>query len=98
MANTKSAQKQARQNIEKRERNLARRTAIKTAVKKVLTSIEKSEPLDVIQGLLRDAEAKLSRAKSKGVIHSNTAERKIGRLAKKVAAVQKENVKPAKKK
>ena len=98
MANTKSAKKQARQNIEKRERNLARRTSIKTAVKKVLASIEKNEPLEVIQGLLKDAEAKLSRAKNKGVIHGNTAERKIGRLAKKVAAVQRENTKPAKKK
>lgn len=90
MANTKSAQKQARQNIIKRERNMARRTSIKTAVKKVLASIEKSEPLDVIQGLFKDAEAKLSRAKGKGVVHSNTAQRKIGRLAKKVAAMQKE--------
>ena len=98
MANLESAKKQARQNIVKRERNLARRTAIKTAVKKVLLSIEKSESMETIQGLLKDAEAKLSRAKGKGVVHSNTAERKISRLAKKVAALQKEQRAPAKKK
>jgi small subunit ribosomal protein S20 len=89
MANLKSAQKQARQNIKKRERNLARRTSIKTAVKKVLASIEKSEPLEVIKGFFKDAEAQLARAKGKGV-HKNTAQRKISRLAKKVAAAQKE--------
>jgi ribosomal protein S20 len=47
--------------------------------------------------LLKDAESKLARAKGKGVIHANTAQRKIGRLAKKVAVLQKEQA-PAKKK
>jgi small subunit ribosomal protein S20 len=97
MANTKSAKKQARQNEIKRARNLARRTSIKSAVKKVLSSIEKSESLETIQKLLKDAESKLARAKGKGVIHANTAQRKIGRLAKKVAVLQKEQA-PAKKK
>lgn len=97
MANTESAKKQARQNEVKRSRNLARRTAIKTAVKKVLISIEKSESLETIKALFKDAESKLSRAKGKGVLHANTAERKIGRLAKKVAALQKDQSKPAKK-
>jgi len=98
MANLESAKKQARQNIVRRERNLARRTSIKTAVKKVLASIEKNDSLETIQGLLREAEAKLSRAKGKGVIHANTAQRKIGRLAKRVSALQKEQLAPAKKK
>ena len=53
--------------IVKRERNLARRTAIKTAVKKVLVSLEKNESLEAIQGLLKDAESKLARAKGKDV-------------------------------
>ncbi len=98
MANLESAKKQARQNIVKRERNLARRTAIKTAVKKVLAAIEKNDSLDTIQGLLREAESKLARAKGKGVVHANTAQRKIGRLAKRVSALQKEQLAPAKKK
>jgi small subunit ribosomal protein S20 len=97
MANLKSAQKQARQNIKKRERNLARRTAIKTAIKKVLTSIEKNESLETLQSLLKDAESRLARAQSKRVIHGNTAQRKISRLAKKVAALQKEQLAPASK-
>lgn len=95
MANIKSAQKQARQNVKRRELNLARRTALKSAIKKVLTSIEKSEPIDAIQELLKNAEAKLSRAKGKRVIHKKTAQRKISRLAKKVASYQKEQLSPA---
>ena len=98
MANLESAKKQARQNIIKRERNLARRTSIKTAVKKVLVSIERNDSLDTIQGLLREAESKLARAKGKGVVHANTAQRKMGRLAKRVSALQKEQLAPAKKK
>lgn len=98
MANLESAKKQARQNEVRRARNLARRTAIKTAVKKVLSSIEKNESAETIQGLLKDAEAKLARAKGKGTIHSRTASRKISRLASKVAAATKETSKPAKKK
>ena len=90
MANTKSAQKQARQNELKRKRNLSRSTALKTAVKKVLTSIEKSDSLETVQGLLKEAEAKIARAKGKGLIHKNAARRKISRLAKKISAVQKE--------
>jgi small subunit ribosomal protein S20 len=83
MANTKSAKKAARQNPKRYQKNLSRKTAIKTAVKKVLDAVElKSADMAV---LLRDAEAKLARAKSKGLIDANTASRKVSRLAKKVA-------------
>lgn len=98
MANLESAKKQARQNIVKRERNLARRTSIKTAVKKVLASIEKNDSLESIQAFFKEAESKLARAKGKGVVHANTAQRKIGRLAKRIAALQKEQLASAKKK
>lgn len=98
MANTKSAQKQARQNAVARQRNLARRTGIKSAVKKVLSAIEKNDTLESVQALLKEAESKLARAKGKGVIHANTARRKIGRLAKRVSALQKEQLASAKKK
>ena len=40
MANTKSAKKQAKQNEKCRVRNLARRTAIKTSIKKMLAMVE----------------------------------------------------------
>ena len=89
MANIKSAQKQAKQNIVKRQRNLARKTAIKTAIKKVLEAVEQEKNSEKAHLLLKDAEAKMARAKGKGVLHARTASRKISRLAKKVAAHKK---------
>lgn len=85
MANTSSAKKAAKQNEKRRVRNLARRTAIKTAIKKVLSSLEsKSFDAEKSQELLQVVAAKLARAKSKGIMHRNTASRKLGRLAKKI--------------
>ena len=89
MANIKSAQKQARQNIIKRQRNLARRTAIKTALKKVLHALDNKVSGDQAKDLLREAEAKLARAKNKGVVHARTASRKISRLAQRLAKTAK---------
>ncbi len=89
MANTKSAKKQARKNIGRRKKNVIRKTSIKTAVKKVLTAIDSNQDAVTMQALLKDAEAKLSRAKGKYLIHPKTASRKISRLAKKVNAATK---------
>ena len=85
MANTASAKKSIRQNDKRKETNLTRRTAIKTAMKKVLIAIEDNTPQERINQLLRDVAAKLGRAKSKRLMHSNTVARKLGRLAKKVS-------------
>ncbi len=89
MANLKSAQKRAKQEIVRRERNVARKSAIKTAVKKLLEAIERGDDAEVTKKLLREAESKLARAKSKGMLHSKTAARKISRLAKKVVVKNK---------
>jgi len=85
MANTKSAKKASKRNEKNRVKNLSRRTAIKTAVKKVLLAIEKGDSAENTQNLLGDVAARLARAKNKNVMHSNTASRKLSRLAKKVA-------------
>lgn len=89
MANKKSAAKQARQSEVHRVRNLSRRTAIKTATKKVLNAIETNKPLEDVQVLLSNVAAKLARAKSKKVLHKNTASRKLSRLTLKVNSYQK---------
>ncbi|MCL5875344.1 MAG: 30S ribosomal protein S20 [Candidatus Dependentiae bacterium] len=88
MANTKSAKKQAIQSEKRRQINLSRKSAVKTAVKKLLTEIA-SNDITKAQATLKDVEAKLARAKGKNVIHKNTAARKISRLAKRVSAAQK---------
>ena len=87
MANLKSAKKQAKQAEKRRAVNLARKSSVKTALKKVLTALEKNEDAATLKMLLKEAESKIARAQSKGLYHKNTAARKIGRLASKVAQV-----------
>ncbi len=87
MPNIKSAKKRVRQTKKKNLRNIARKSAIKTAIKDMKDALESK---DIVQAkeLLKDIDAKLARAKSKGVIHPNTAARKMSRLAKKVSAAE----------
>jgi small subunit ribosomal protein S20 len=87
MPNIKSAKKRAVQSETKRVRNVARRSSVKTAMKKVLVALENND-VEAAKLLLKEAESQLSRAKSKRVMHKNTAQRKVSRLAKKVAAAQ----------
>ena len=90
MANIKSAKKRAKQTEVKRIKNLKRRTAVKTAVKKVVAAIANGEDKAVTIDLLKKAEAQLARAKGKKVVHKRAASRKISRLAKKVSAAYKD--------
>lgn len=89
MPNIASAKKRAKQNEARRKKNMSRKSAVKTAMKKVVAALNANEDIASIKALLRDAESKISRAKGKGVFHRNTAERTIGRLAQKVAAQEK---------
>lgn len=89
MPNIKSAKKRALQTVKRTKRNLSRRTALKTAIKKVIKAVEAKEPADA-KLLLKEAESKIARAKGKGLLHAKTAARKISRLAKKVAAANRE--------
>lgn len=85
MPNIASAKKRAKQAIVRNERNVARKSAIKTALKKVLVALDLKD-IETAKKHLRDAESQVARAKGKGVIHRNTAARTIGRLATRVAA------------
>jgi len=86
MANLASSKKRAKQTIVRQARNVARKSSVKTAVKKVLASLQANDALEVTKELLKDAEAKIARAKGKGIFHANTAARKISGLARRVAA------------
>ncbi len=89
MANKKSAKKAAKRSKFKHKVNLARKSDVKTSVKKVLLALERKD-LEEAQNLLKVAESKITRARGKGVFKKNTAARKISRLAKKVANLKKE--------
>jgi len=84
LANTRSAEKRNRQSEKRRARNQAVRTRVKSAVKKVRESLEQGELAAAQESFLAAARV-IDKASSKGVVHRNTASRKISRLAKAVA-------------
>ena len=83
MANIKSAKKRAKQNTGRRLKNLARGSDIKTSIKKLMLAFEEKVSVETAQDLLSQVASKLSRAKSKRVIHRNTASRKLSGLTKR---------------
>lgn len=81
MANHKSALKRANQNTIRRLRNRMVKTRVKNAVKTVrLAASEQSG--DQLVSDLNQAKSVIDMAAKKGVIHRNTAARKISRLSK----------------
>lgn len=86
MANTTSAQKMVRK-IERRTAvNKSRRSRVRTFMKKLDVAVEEGDTATA-QSALRSAESEIMRAVSKGVMHKNTASRKVSRLAKRVKAL-----------
>jgi small subunit ribosomal protein S20 len=85
MANLKSSQKAHRQGLKRREVNLARRSALKTSIKKLLIAVQESAQPGDLNAMLSSVAAQLSRARSKKVIKRNAASRTLSRLAKRVA-------------
>jgi len=86
MAHHKSALKRIRQTETRTDRNRARRSRIRTFVKKVETAITAGDQT-VANEALRVAQAELSRGVTKGVLKANTAGRKISRLNSRVKAL-----------
>ena len=87
MANIKSAKKRVLTAERNRVRNVAFRTSIKTAVKKVL-ELAKSDDKVALNGALSRAYQLCDKAVSKGILHKNTAARKKSRLTKPVNKLQ----------
>ena len=86
MANTASAKKRNRQTVKRTERNAARKSRMRTFVKKVETAIaggDKSAAASALQA----AQPEMQRAAGKGVIHRNTVGRKISRLSARIKAL-----------
>lgn len=81
-----SAAKRARQSVVRNQRNSALRSALRTAVKKVITAVEERDTTTA-QAELPAAVRALGKATSKGIVHKNYASRKISRLTRKVAAL-----------
>ena len=79
MANIKSAKKRILVAERNRQRNVAAKSAIKTAVKKVLTAAQENDK-EAVASALNLAYKLCDKAAGKGILHKNTAARKKSRL------------------
>lgn len=86
MANTPQSQKRARQTLRSTEVNKARRSRIRTFVRKVEEAIATGNA-EGAREALKTAQPELMRGVTKGVYHKNTAARKISRLSARVKAL-----------
>ncbi len=86
MANTPQSKKRARQNDRRASINKARRSRIRTFLRKVEEAIASGDA-DVAKTALQTAQPELSRGVSKGVMHKNTVARKMSRLSARVKAL-----------
>ena len=83
MANTTSAKKATRKMARRTAINKSRRSRVRGFVRKVEEALAAGN-LDQAKEALKAAEPEIARAASKGVLHRNTASRKISRLAQRV--------------
>ena len=84
MANIKSAEKQARQALVRRDRNQQTKSAVRTAEKKLRTTIAGGDKAKIDEAL-REFTSKIAKAAQKGMVKQNTASRKISRINKFIA-------------
>jgi small subunit ribosomal protein S20 len=86
MANTEQSKKRARQAERRNAVNKARRSRIRTFLRKVEEAIATGNP-DAAQTALRMVQPELDRGVTKGVMHKNTVARKMSRLSARVKAL-----------
>jgi small subunit ribosomal protein S20 len=86
MANTASARKRIRQTKTRTARNAARKSRMRTFIKKVEAAIASGNK-DAAGAALRVARPEMQRAATKGVTHPNTVARKLSRLSARIKAL-----------
>ena len=86
MANTPQAKKRIRRNNRRAEINGARVSRIRTFVKQVEAALDAGDKAGA-QAAMQKVQPELARGVAKGIVHKNTASRKISRLTKRVSAL-----------
>ena len=86
MANIKSQKKRILTNEKARQRNVAVKSALKTAVRRVRTAADSGDAAAATAALEAASKA-LDKAASKGVIHKNQAANRKSGMAKQVASL-----------
>ncbi|HEX2216637.1 MAG TPA: 30S ribosomal protein S20 [Xanthobacteraceae bacterium] len=84
MANTSSAKKAARKIARRTEINKARRSRMRTMVRRVEEALAAGDRNSALAAL-QEAEPVLMRAAQKNVVHKNNASRKVSRLSQRIA-------------
>ena len=87
MANLQSSKKRIRQNRKREQRNVAVKSAIKTAIKRVEEAVVQGD-LEGARARLSEAFSALDSASTRGIIKKNTASRRKARLAKSINDAQ----------
>jgi small subunit ribosomal protein S20 len=83
MANIKSAKKRIIQTERRTQVNHSRRSEMRSSVKKVEMAIEAGDAV-AAQSAFKDIQPQLMRSAQKGLLHRNTAARKLSRLSKQI--------------
>ena len=83
MANTVSAKKMVRKITARTAVNKSRRSRMRTFIRKVEEAIATGNQTEAAAAL-RAAEPEMMRAAQSGILHKNTASRKVSRLAKSI--------------
>ena len=86
MANTSSAKKAARKIARRTAVNKMRRTRVRSAMRKVEEALARGDSPAAVSAL-KAAEPEIMRAVGKGILHRNTASRKVSRLTKRVQKI-----------
>jgi len=86
MANTPQAKKRIRRNANRGGINHSRISRIRTFIKALEAAIESGKKKEAAEAL-KQVQPELARGVARGVIHKNTAARKISRLSKRVASL-----------
>ena len=87
MANIKSAKKRAKQTVVRNVRNVAQRSQLRTAVKKVLKALDANDAAGANEAFTA-AQPLLDRFAARGLIHKNKAARHKARLTARIKALQ----------
>ena len=87
MANHASAQKRIRRNARRAVINGTRRNRIRTFIKKVELALSNNDA-KAAEEALKNAQPEIQRGVAKGIMHKNTAARKISRLSTRVKAAK----------
>ena len=87
MANTPGARKAIRKIERRTEVNRARRSRVRTFLRKFDEAIATGDGA-AAQAAFVEAQSELMRAVSKGVVHRNTGSRKVSRLAAQLKKLQ----------